>query len=200
MPKQPRSEVGKHVMNLFDVETLPVGPWRNGGGDTREIGSQSPTDSAEADFDWRASVATIAADGPFSAFPGVDRTITLLAGDGVHLVGDDGLDHRLDRPGEPFAFSGDTGLRATLLGGDTRVLNIMTRRGQWAARVRRADAPLLPAAGHAGVVYVLSAPAGDGSGSALRAGQGAWWTSGTAGPAVPLASGAVALWADLRPL
>ncbi|MYS84005.1 HutD/Ves family protein [Embleya scabrispora] len=187
-------------MNPFDIETLPVGRWRNGGGDTREIGSQSPTHAAEADFDWRASIATIAADGPFSTFPGVDRTITLLAGEGVRLVGDDGLDHRLNRPGEPFAFSGDAHLRATLLGGDTRVLNIMTRRGRWAARVHRVQAPVVPPAGHAGVLYVLSAPAGDGSGSALRAGQGVWWASGAADPAAPLASGTVALWADLRPL
>ncbi|MFE3315923.1 HutD family protein, partial [Embleya sp. NPDC059213] len=174
-PERLRPEVGMRVMNPFDVETLPVGPWRNGGGDTREIGSQSPPHAAEADFDWRASIATIAADGPFSAFPGVDRTITLLAGDGVHLVGDDGLDHRLDRLGEPFAFSGDTALRATLLGGATRVLNIMTRRGRWAARVHRVHAPVRPPAGHAGVWYVLSAPADDAPGAGPRAGQGVSW-------------------------
>jgi environmental stress-induced protein Ves len=38
------------------------------GGETREIISW-PQGAAE--FDWRASIATIAADGPFSAFPGL---------------------------------------------------------------------------------------------------------------------------------
>ncbi|MFI6983757.1 HutD family protein [Embleya sp. NPDC050154] len=192
------------MSNLFDVESLPVGRWRNGGGDTREIATQAAADPA--DFDWRASIATISADGPFSAFPGVDRTITLLAGGGVRLVGDDGLDHRLDRTGEPFAFSGESAVRATVLGAGTRVLNIMTRRGRWAARVHRIAAPVAAPAGHAGVLYVLSAPdapdtpAGDAPAPTLRAGQGLWWASGAAVPTAPLATGAVALWADLRPL
>ncbi|MFJ8744454.1 HutD family protein [Embleya sp. NPDC127516] len=192
------------MSNLFDVESLPVGRWRNGGGDTREIATQAAADPA--DFDWRASIATISADGPFSAFPGVDRTITLLAGGGVRLVGDDGLDNRLDRTGEPFAFSGESAVRATVLGAGTRVLNIMTRRGRWAARVHRIAAPVAAPAGHAGVLYVLSAPdapdtpAGDAPAPTLRAGQGLWWASGAAVPTAPLATGAVALWADLRPL
>ncbi|WP_331770590.1 HutD family protein (plasmid) [Embleya sp. NBC_00888] len=198
------------MSNLFDIETLPVGRWRNGGGDTREIATRAAADPA--DFDWRASIATISADGPFSAFPGVDRTITLLAGGGVRLVGDDGLDHRLDRTGEPFAFSGESAVRATVLGAGTRVLNIMTRRGRWAARVHRVTAPVAAPAGHAGVLYVLSAPdapntpdapdtpAGDAPVPTLRAGQGLWWASGAAVPTAPLATGAIALWADLRPL
>ncbi|MFI1585371.1 HutD family protein [Embleya sp. NPDC020630] len=196
----------------FDVETLPVGPWRNGGGDTREIaceGSAGPGGDS-ADFGWRASIATIAADGPFSPFPGVDRTITLLAGDGVHLIADGGdapgtppLDHRLDRPGVPFAFSGDLALRARLLGdgdrGAVRVLNIMIRRGRWTADVRRIDAPVPLPAGHAGVLYLLSGRGTHGGpGPALRPGRGLWWTSGAADEAAPLEPGSVALWADIR--
>ncbi|MGW9510371.1 HutD/Ves family protein, partial [Embleya sp. NPDC055610] len=153
--------------HLFDIETLPVGPWRNGGGDTREIACEGSAGAGgdSADFGWRASIATIAADGPFSPFPGVDRTITLLAGAGVRLIADGGgapgappLDQRLDRPGVPFAFSGDLRLRARLLGdgGAVRVLNIMTRRGRWTADVRRIDAPVPLPAGHAGVLYLLS--------------------------------------------
>ncbi|MGC0416171.1 HutD family protein [Embleya sp. AB8] len=183
------------MRQFFDVETLPVGVWRNGGGDTREIAA-GPADSTEpGDFGWRASVATVAADGPFSAFPGVDRTITLLSGDGVRLADGEGLDHRLDRPGAPFVFSGDLAVRATLLGGGCRVLNIMTGRGRWAARVLRITTPVALPAGHAGVLYVLA-----GGGEAVRAGQGWWWASGAAGEAAPLAPGAVVLWADLRPL
>ncbi|GCD95047.1 HutD/Ves family protein [Embleya hyalina] len=199
--------------HLFDVETLPVGPWRNGGGDTREIacaGPAGPGGGDPADFGWRASIATIAADGPFSPFPGVDRTITLLAGDGVRLIADGGgatgaapLDHRLDRAAVPFAFSGDRTLRARLLGdgGAVRVLNIMTRRGRWTADVRRVDAPVPLPAGHAGVLYLLSGRGTHGGpGPALRPGRGLWWTSGAADGTAPLEPGSVALWADIRPV
>ncbi len=36
-------------------------------------------------FIWRVSVADVASDGPFSRFPGIDRTIMLLEGAGMRL-------------------------------------------------------------------------------------------------------------------
>ena len=113
-------------LNRFDFADLPVSPWRNGGGETREITSQPP---GNAEFGWRASIATIAQDGPFSAFNGIDRSITLLEGDGVHLYSEGLIDHQLQRIGEPFAFSGDVALEARLLGSSSQDFNIMTRRG-----------------------------------------------------------------------
>jgi environmental stress-induced protein Ves len=54
----------------------------------------------------------------------------LLAGAGLHLRSDDQLlDHRLDSVGAPFHFSGDVPLAATPIGGPSRDLNVMTRRG-----------------------------------------------------------------------
>ncbi len=61
----------------FDRATLPATPWKNGGGVTREIVCQPPGAGLAA-FDWRVSIATIASDGPFSLFAGIDRVITLL--------------------------------------------------------------------------------------------------------------------------
>jgi len=49
-------------------------PWKNGGGETVEI-AISPQGAGLADFDWRVSMATVASDGPFSVFPGIDRTL-----------------------------------------------------------------------------------------------------------------------------
>ena len=66
----------------FALQDLPGTPWKNGGGITREIVCWPPGSGLD-DFWWRASVATIDAAGPFSAFPGVDRTIMLLEGAGV---------------------------------------------------------------------------------------------------------------------
>jgi environmental stress-induced protein Ves len=60
-------------------------PWKNGGGQTTEIAVSAG--ASLADFDWRVSIAEINADGPFSAFAGVDRTLVLLSGAGVRLTG-----------------------------------------------------------------------------------------------------------------
>ena len=98
-------------------------PWKNGGGVTREIVCLPPG-AGMNDFDWRVSIAHIASDGPFSAFPGIDRVITLLSGGGVHLLGDDGqVDHPLDTPLAPFAFAGEAAIHAHLLAGDCHDFN-----------------------------------------------------------------------------
>ncbi|MER5931771.1 HutD family protein [Streptomyces sp. NPDC002054] len=187
-------------MHRFDVETLTAGRWRNGGGATREIAS-SPTGTEE--FGWRASVADIDRDGPFSAFPGVDRTLTLLAGDGVRLACPRVFDRLLSRPGEPFGFSGDHALTAQLPGGSCRVLNIMVRRSHWTARVDKVAGPVVLPAGHAGVLYVLRGhwQAGP-DGHVLASGQGVWWDvndKAPGGAVTPLSPGAAALWADVTP-
>lgn len=198
---------GMRGMHPFDVETLPVGRWRNGGGATREVVARPA--GAEG-FGWRASIADIDAAGPFSAFPGVDRVLTLLAGDGVRLTSPGAFDRLLHRAGEPFAFSGDLALDAALPGGPCRVLNIMVRRGGWAARVERPTGPVAPPAGHAGLLYVLRGRWRAGAGGAvLTPGQGVWWdgVAGAgagdapgAGSLVPLSPDAVALWADVAPV
>ncbi|MFI1170952.1 HutD family protein [Streptomyces melanogenes] len=185
-------------MHPFDVETLPAGPWRNGGGATREIASR-PVGAEE--FGWRASIADIHRDGPFSAFPGVDRMLTLLTGDGVRLTCPGEFDRLLARAGEPFGFSGDLALDAELPGGPCRVLNLMVRRGSWTATVDRVAGPVAPRAGHAGVLYVLRGrwQVDD---HVLTSGQGVWWDGDDEAPAgavVPLSADANALWADVVP-
>ncbi|MFD9484817.1 HutD family protein [Streptomyces sp. NPDC059991] len=185
-------------MHLFDVETLSAGPWRNGGGATREIASR-PAGTDE--FGWRASVADIRRDGPFSAFPGVDRTLTLLTGDGVRLTCSGVFDRLLARAGEPFGFSGDLVLAAELPGGPCRVLNIMVRRGRWTAGVDRVAGPVAPRAGHAGVLYVLHGRWQAGAqGRVLASGQGVWWDGDDDAPdgaVAPLSPDAAALWVDV---
>lgn len=105
-------------------------PWKNGGGTTRvlasgptEAGSTGSTGSA-----WTVSVAEITADGPFSDFPGVDRVLTLVDGEGLVLnVGDS--EHHLRRF-DTLAFAGDATTACRLPVGPARALNLMTRRGR----------------------------------------------------------------------
>jgi len=122
-------------MTRFSLDTIVPVPWKNGGGTTREIAVWPPGAGLD-DFAWRISVADIAADGPFSAFAGIDRHIALLEGAGVRLRAPDGsLDHRLDQAGEPFAFPGDVPVDASLIEGATRDFNVMTRRGRCRAHM-----------------------------------------------------------------
>ena len=51
-------------------------PWKNGGGETVEV-IVHPEGASLSDFGWRVSMATVASDGPFSVFPGIDRTLAV---------------------------------------------------------------------------------------------------------------------------
>jgi len=118
------------MITRFAYADLAVSRWRNGGGETRELIGYPP---GAASFEWRASIASLAQDGPFSTFPGIDRIITLLHGDAVILTGP-GVQHRLT-PLQPWAFAGELALDARLEGGISEDFNIMTRRGKWQATV-----------------------------------------------------------------
>ena len=160
----------------FDLDTLPSKPWKNGGGQTREIAAHPPGAGLD-DFGWRLSVADIAADGPFSLFADVDRTLVLLRGAGVCLHdGRSGSVDRLDRPGAALAFAGETPIDARLVGGTTTDFNVMTRRGQWRAEVSVCDAAARIDAADA---LLLLCGAGrwqvDSSGAALGPWQGLLW-------------------------
>ncbi|MFD7924070.1 HutD family protein [Streptomyces sp. NPDC059740] len=112
-------------------------PWKNGGGTTREVASgvvQAASAEPVDGFDWRVSVADVDAGGPFSAFPGIDRVITLVEGEGMVLTVD-GTPHPVE-PLSPFAFSGDAATDCRLAAGAVRDMNVMTRRGRARAQVR----------------------------------------------------------------
>jgi uncharacterized protein len=103
-------------------------PWKNGGGETVEV-IVHPEGAGLSDFGWRVSMATVASDGPFSVFPGIDRTLAVLSGDGMALS-IEGLDEQLLKPETaPLAFPADAPTTARLTGGPITDLNVMTRRG-----------------------------------------------------------------------
>lgn len=99
-------------------------PWKNGGGVTREIVA-SP--GRGGGFDWRVSLADVTEDGPFSAFPGVDRILTVVEGAGMDLMVD-GEHHIVDEPYWPHGFPGDVETGGRLLAGPVVNLNVMYRR------------------------------------------------------------------------
>ena len=102
-------------------------PWKNGQGITHEIAREP---AGIENFLWRLSLAEVAASGDFSLFPGYDRTIALIAGEGMELDFEEAPAKRLDRPLEPFDFRGEWRCRSRLLGGPCRDLNLMVERSR----------------------------------------------------------------------
>lgn len=119
-------------MEIIRYAELKAQPCRNGGGVTHEVACRSastvPQDSAGgARWDWRVSIAEVSKAGEFSAFPGMDRVLTVIEGE-LLLLSIDGAEHPLEKY-RPFRFSGDAASAGALPTGDIRDLNVTTRRG-----------------------------------------------------------------------
>ena len=140
----PRDAMTTHrVISPSDYRRMP---WKNGGGRTTEIAAHPPGAGFDT-FVWRVSVADVTQSVPFSAFPGVDRTLVLLAGKGLRLAGE-GSPVDVHTEFEPVDFSGDQAIMCTLVDGSVRDFNLMVRRGhvRGAVVVLRAGEEALPPA------------------------------------------------------
>lgn len=118
----------RHLRSLSDC---PESPWKNGGGTTRELWIHPPQASLGTGFEIRLSVAEVRASGPFSAFPGIDRTLLLLRGGGVDLDFQGHGQATLAGPFQPVRFSGDWPTESRLNAGPCQDFNVMTRRSTW---------------------------------------------------------------------
>lgn len=115
-------------MEIIRFADLKPQPWRNGGGVTRELVSHPRAASAQdGAWDWRVSIADVTKAGGFSAFPGMERVLTVIAGE-LLLLTVDGGEHPLEKY-RPFRFSGEAGSSAALPTGDIRNLNVIARSG-----------------------------------------------------------------------
>lgn len=123
-------------MKIVHASECRTTAWKNGGGSTTEIAVEPPGASLD-DFDFRISMARVAADGPFSRFTGIDRTLAVVEGEGLSLTIGDAAPVVLDRNSEPIRFSGDTPTTARLLAGEIIDLNVMTRRCRFEHRLLR---------------------------------------------------------------
>jgi environmental stress-induced protein Ves len=125
-------------MNLVRCDAVEPQPWRNGGGLTRELLAWPHRSHQGKDWALRISVADIHADGPFSAFPGVDRWFAVLQGNGVLLGLPEGR-RSVAIADAPLAFRGEAAPRCELLDGPTRDLNLMLRRDAGRGGMQRAQ-------------------------------------------------------------
>lgn len=129
------------VLRAGDYRSMP---WKNGGGVTTEI-IVSPAGAGLDDFDWRISMARVESGGPFSSFANIDRTLSVLEGEGIELAIAGQNKVRLDRTTPPLPFPADAPTKADLIGGPILDLNVMSRRGRRSHTVRRVNlsTPLL---------------------------------------------------------
>ena len=119
-------------------------------------------------------MAHVGQDGPFSSFPGIDRTLSVLTGNGIRLAFGDGETVALDRAAAPFFFAADRAVDGVLIDGAIDDLNVMSRRGAWNHSVERLSGGPREVAAERGVL-VLVARRGDWrvNGTALAAGDSA---------------------------
>ena len=123
------------MLEILTAATRPRMAWKNGQGWTTEL-ARSPSQGNANEWDWRISVAEIAADSAFSEFCGIDRSLLMLDGAGIRMFVA-GREREL-RIGDPaLAFPGEASVRCELLAGPTRDFNVMTRRGVWRHQVSR---------------------------------------------------------------
>ncbi|MBD8636412.1 HutD family protein [Stenotrophomonas sp. CFBP 13725] len=106
--------------------------WRNGLGWTREILRLPATGD---DWALRLSIAEIERDAAFSTFPGVERELVLLHGNGVRLRFDNGRVQEVLPPHGRVRFAGEDALHGELVDGVTHDFNLMWRRGLLTAEV-----------------------------------------------------------------
>ncbi len=110
--------------NLVKLDEAAATPWRNGGGTTRELLAWPDAQEWQA----RISVADVEQDGPFCAFPGIERWFAVLDGVGVELRFEGQA--KLVRAGVPFRFDGGVAMHCKLPAGPTRDLNLMAPPGR----------------------------------------------------------------------
>jgi uncharacterized protein len=114
-------------MRKLDPATYRTMPWKNGGGTTTEA-FILPAGATLDDFEIRVSMARIEADGPFSRYLGIDRTLVVTDGAGLALATSDGAELTLDQGSPPFSFTGGDPIHAKLVAGPVADFNVMTRR------------------------------------------------------------------------
>lgn len=131
------------------------GRWRNGLGVSWDIASEGGED-----FSWRMALARLEADVPFSAYPGIDRVFTIIAG-GCVMLDVEGLGQIDARLLRPVHFPGDRATSCRLVAGPCRALNLFVKRQAYSSDVSvtrhdKGDELQLP---HLGLTFIIDGQA-----------------------------------------
>lgn len=111
---------------LITKQVFKVMPWKNGAGTTAEIDIDPPgSDFRQGTFNWRLSSARIEDENRFSKFPGYDRILTILSGEGLLL------DNEELGPFEVFEFQGEEEIDCALIRNPVEDLGVIFKRGKY---------------------------------------------------------------------
>ena len=127
------------MVQLLHPHDYRAMPWRNGGGVTHEIHA-APSTHDDHDFDWRASIATVDTDRPFSEYPGFDRSIALLGDSGASMV-HNRVGVAMTPHSPPFTFAGEDEVEMAVAEKPVLVFNLMSRRGVRHSLTRKTCSP-----------------------------------------------------------
>ena len=112
-------------MDVILADQVAPTAWKNGAGSTRVLLALPAADA----WQLRISMADVERDGPFSAYPGVERWLSFVDGEGMALDFANGT--QALRPADPpLRFDGATPPYGHLLQGPVRDLNLMNQGGQ----------------------------------------------------------------------
>lgn len=112
-------------MKRFTKDNFKTMPWKNGGGQTTELFRFPEND----EFLLRISRADVAQDGEFSSFPGMDRHLYLLKGEGCQLIFTETyLQKKLTGQTPLLFFPGEAAVFCRLLNGPLQDFNVMIDR------------------------------------------------------------------------
>jgi len=165
-------------IRIIDSSTARQLPWKNGKGVTLEL-AIAPPDADLDDFDWRISSARVDSAGPFSHYPGIDRSLGLLSGAGLRLNLPEQISFELDSHTPVVAFPGELDVQAKLLDGPVQDFNLMSRRSRWQHRLHYRELQGQQWLGSSAVLFIyccsgagLTCARADTAPISLSAGQG----------------------------
>lgn len=116
---------------LITRHQFKVMRWKNGGGVTAEIAIDPPgSDFKDGKFNWRLSSARIEGENQFSSFPGYDRLLTVLSGEGLLL------NHQELGPFEVFEFQGEDLIDCVPVNEAVEDLGLIFKRGVYKGSLR----------------------------------------------------------------
>lgn len=99
--------------------------WKNGLGEARQVASWP---GELESFQWQISMASMTGKLPFSDYPGVDRSLCVIGGDGLAITSS-AREVVLTRESDPLHFPGEEKIVGATIGSEEMIdFNVLTRR------------------------------------------------------------------------
>lgn len=126
-------------LTIVRADEVAAQPWKNGGGVTRELLRLALPGGRADEWLLRISLADIAAEGPFSSFPGITRWFAVLEGAGVNLLWNSEFGCSQTPASDALEMDGGEPPHCVPIAGTTRDINVMVHSQAGCAHLSRAE-------------------------------------------------------------